>query len=348
MSSKTILVTGGAGYIGSHVCKALKNSGFTPVVYDNLCSGNAEAVKWGPFEKGDVRDLAHLKSVVAAHKPVAIMHFAALIQVGASVKDPASYYENNVLGSFNLLEAARTAGIAHMVFSSTAAVYGTPQTELITESHVKNPINPYGHTKLAMENMIRDYAAAYPLSYAILRYFNAAGADPEGELGTAYKTNTHLVPLLMQVAIGQQDEMKVFGSDYPTADGTAIRDYVHVSDLANAHVLALQHILAGKGSVQLNLGTNKGTSVKETLEAARSQTGQEIPAAMHPRREGDPAILVADATAARTVLGWTPTMSDTDSILATAWDWIQKQNKFGVTGAFANNVGMETVNADQA
>lgn len=337
MATQTVLVTGGAGYIGSHTCKALSQNGFLPVVVDNLSSGNFEAVKWGPFEKGDIRDRVRLDAVMSQYKPAAIMHFAALIQVGESVQNPAAYYDNNVVGSFTLLDTARTHNVQNIVLSSTAAVYGIPQTDLITESHPTNPINPYGNTKLTMENMIRDYAAAYPLQYAILRYFNAAGADPEGELGTAYKTTTHLVPLLMQVAGGELAEMKVFGDDYPTRDGSAIRDFLHISDLAAAHVLALRHIMDGKGSVTLNLGTSKGSTVKEMLDAARLATGKPVPAAIHPRRAGDPPMLVADASAARSVLGWTPHHSDLSTILGTAWAWEQKQNRLGKIGAFASD-----------
>lgn len=345
MSAKTVLVTGGAGFIGSHACKALSQAGFTPVVYDDLSSGNAEAVKFGPLEQGDIRDRARLEAVMTKHKPVAIMHFAALIQVGDSVKNPATYYDNNVLGSYALLEAARAQGIGHMVFSSTAAVYGNPVTELIAETHPKAPINPYGNTKLAMENMIRDYAGAYPMHYAILRYFNAAGADVEGELGPAYKTNSHLITLMMDVATGLSPEMKVFGDDYATPDGTAIRDYIHITDLAEAHVLALQHIMDGRGSVTLNLGTSKGSSVKDVIETARRVTGQAIPAVMNPRRAGDPPLLVAEAALARTTLGWAPQYSSLDTILSTAWSWAQKQKELGKKGAFASSTSVKEAKA---
>lgn len=337
MTNKTVLVTGGAGYIGSHVCKALSEQGFTPIAYDSLCSGNREAVKWGAFEEGDIRDRARLSDVIQRHQPVAIMHFAALIQVGESVADPAKYYDNNVFGSYCLLEEARAHGIGAMVFSSTAAVYGTPQTSPIAEDHPKNPINPYGHTKLAMENMIRDYAAAYPLKFAILRYFNAAGADPTAQSGTAYKADTHIIPLLMQVASDLMPEIKVFGEDYPTSDGSAVRDYIHVTDLAEAHILALRHIMGEGDSLVLNLGTNNGHSVKQTVEVARATTGHKIPAIICARRAGDPAILVADATRARTVLNWSPRYSDLGTIVSTAWQWRSKQNKFGKVEAFLDH-----------
>lgn len=334
MSLPAVLVTGGAGYIGSHVCKALSLQGFAPIAYDNLCSGNAEAVKWGPLEQGDVRNAARLAEVMALHKPVAIMHFAALIKVGESVTNPAEYYDNNVRGSGVLLDAARAAGVQHMVFSSTAAVYGVPQAPLISESHPLSPINPYGNTKLVMENMIRDYAAAYGLHYAIFRYFNAAGADPEGELGSAYPADSHIIPLLTQVAAGMRAEMSIFGNDYDTPDGTALRDYVHVTDLASAHVLALQHLLKGGENLTLNLGTNQGYSVLQALELARKVSRQPIPAVMCARRAGDPAMLVADAAAARRLLGWTPVHSALEDIIATAWSWRQKQQEYGRTGAF--------------
>lgn len=332
--NKNILVTGGAGYIGSHTCQALAAHGFTPIVYDSLMTGNRGAVKWGPFEQGDVRDRARLAQVISMYEPVAIMHFAALIQVGESSAHPAKYYDNNVHGSWCLLEEARRNDIHHLVFSSTAAVYGMPHGHSIAEDHPLVPINPYGRTKLIMENMIRDYAAAYPMSYAILRYFNAAGADPSGELGTAYPVDTHLIPLLMQVAGGIRPEIHVYGTDYPTPDGTAIRDYIHVADLADAHVRALEKLLVGAESLTLNLGTSQGFSVAQVLGEARQVTGHAIPSALHDRRVGDPPILVADADLARDVLSWQPRFSDIETIIATAWAWRQKQNEHGRDGAF--------------
>lgn len=326
MQDNKILVTGGAGYIGSHVCKALKQQGFTPVVYDNLCSGNTSAVKWGPFEEGDIRDRERLSQVISAHHPKAIMHFAALIQVAESVADPSLYYHNNVYGSFCLLEEARKHNIQHMIFSSTAAVYGYAKTSPISEDTKKAPINPYGHTKLMMEQMIQDYSSAYGLHHAILRYFNAAGADPDCEIGTAYKKDTHIIPLLMTVASNLMPCIKLFGTDYDTPDGTAVRDYIHVSDLANVHILALQHILSGKENLTLNIGTNTGLSVKDIIEIARSVTGHPIKAELAARRAGDPATLVADATQAQKILNWKPVHSSPETIVKTAWAWKQKQN----------------------
>lgn len=325
--TKNILVTGGAGYIGSHVCKSLHQHGYTPVVYDNLCSGNQSAVKWGPFVQGDIRDREAFSKVIEGYQPLAIMHFAALIQVGQSVTDPSLYYNNNVYGSFCLLEEARKHNIGHMVFSSTAAVYGLPETSPIFEDTVKKPINPYGQTKLVMEQMIYDYAAAYGLKYGVLRYFNAAGADPDVETGTAYKVDSHIIPLVMRVASNLTDQIKVFGTDYDTPDGTAIRDYIHVTDLAEAHILTLEHILAGNDSLVLNIGTNKGLSVADVIKTARNITGHAIPAELTERRAGDPPILVAESTKAKDILNWVPKYSDIDTIVKTAWAWRQHQNK---------------------
>lgn len=322
---RIVLVTGGAGYIGSHVCKALAQQGYLPVTYDNLCSGNEEAVKWGPFEQGDIRDRKRLSEVIQTYKPASIMHFAALIQVAESVSDPATYYDNNVHGSFCLLEEARKHNIRNMVFSSTAAVYGTPNKELICEDTPLNPINPYGNTKLAMENMIRNYTASYDFNAAILRYFNAAGADPEQELGTAYRKDSHIIPLLMKVASGDMDGFKVFGTDYDTPDGTALRDYIHVTDLADAHIRALRFIMNEDESIKLNIGTTQGQSVRQVLQAARKVTSKPIFSQDCERREGDPAILVANAMKANRVLNWQPQYSDVETIIETAWAWRQKQ-----------------------
>lgn len=326
MTNRVVLVTGGAGYIGSHACKALAKHGYTPVTYDNLCSGNREAVKWGPFEEGDIRDRARLQQVLKKYKPMAVMHFAALIKVGESVSEPSLYYNNNVYGSLCLLEEASAHGIKNMVFSSTAAVYGLPENTLIPENAPLKPINPYGQTKLMMENMIHDFSDAYGLKYAILRYFNAAGADPETETGSAYKTDSHIIPLLMRVASNLMSEIKIFGDDYNTPDGTAVRDYIHVTDLAEAHILALEHIIAGKDSLTLNIGTSAGYSVAEVIETARAVTGQPIAENIAERRAGDPPVLVADSKKAQDILNWKPAYSDLPTIINTAWKWRRAQN----------------------
>ncbi len=323
--SNTVLVTGGAGYIGSHVCKALASKGFNPVSYDNLCSGNKSHVLWGPLEIGDIRDQARLDEVIKLHRPGAIMHFAALIQVGESVRNPLKYYDNNVFGSFCLLNAAREHDIRHLVFSSTAAVYGTPDSGTIAEDHPLRPINPYGHTKLAVENMIRDYAAAYNMNYAILRYFNAAGADISGDIGTAYKVDTHIIPLLMSVASGDIKEIGIFGDNYPSPDGTAVRDYIHVQDLAEAHILALHHIREHNSRLTLNIGTGEGHTVQNVVNMARRVTKHSIPTRSSPRRSGDPHKLVANATQARNLLDWKPLYSDLHTIVSSAWQWQQKK-----------------------
>ena len=321
-----ILVTGGAGYIGAHVAKSLSKNGFVPVTYDNLSSGNKGHVQWGPLEQGDIRDRARLAEVIKKYDIKAIIHLAALIQVGESVTDPAKYYDNNVYGSLCLLEEARSHGIKHIVFSSTAAVYGMPNSSIISEDHPLCPINPYGQSKLAVENMIRDYSSAYGMSHAILRYFNAAGADVDAEIGTAYKVDTHIIPLLMKVASGDMPEIKVFGTDYASTDGTAVRDYIHVQDLAEAHVLALSRIREKNMNLTLNLGTSKGYTVQEVVNKCP------IPSRTGDRRPGDPAVLVANAMRAQNLLNWRPSRSDLNTIISTAWEWRQKQKSL----SFAN------------
>jgi UDP-glucose-4-epimerase GalE len=323
--NNTVLITGGAGYIGSHVCKALAAKGFNPVSYDNLCSGNKSHVLWGPLEIGDIRDQTRLSEVIRLHQPEAIMHFAAHIQVGESVVNPLKYYDNNVFGSFCLLNMARKHDIRQLVFSSTAAVYGLPDSDTISEDHPLRPVNPYGHTKLAMENMIRDCATPYNMNYAILRYFNAAGADIDGEIGSFYKVDTHIIPLLMSIASGNIKEIRIFGGDYPSPDGTAVRDYIHVQDLADAHVLALLHIRENNSRLTLNIGTGEGHTVQDVVNMARRVTKHSIPARSSPRRSGDPYKLVANATQARNLLNWRPLYSDLHTIVSTAWQWQQKK-----------------------
>ena len=316
----TVLVTGGAGYIGSHVCKALARAGAVPVVYDNLSKGHEWAVRWGPLERGDLLDAARLREVFERHRPEAVMHFAAFIEVGESVREPQKYYRNNVVGSLTLLEEMRRAGCGRIVFSSTAAVYGNPVSERITEDHPKDPINPYGRTKRMVERIIEEFRDAYGFEHAFLRYFNAAGADADGELGEAHDPESHLIPIVLEAAAGERDRIGVFGDGYPTRDGTCVRDYVHVEDLAEAHRLALAHLAAGNGSFALNLGTGRGSTVREVIGAARRITGRPIPEEVLPNREGDPPVLVADPTRAGERLGWKASRS-LDDMIASAWAW---------------------------
>ncbi len=321
-----ILVTGGAGYIGSHTCKQLAASGHTPVVYDNLSNGHRDAVRWGPFEAGDVTDGARLREVFRAHKPQAVIHFAGLIEVGISVTDPAAFYHTNVTGSLTLLRAMIDEGIERIVFSSTAAVYGRPATVPIPETAPTVPINPYGETKRAVEAMLGYFAAAYGVRYAALRYFNAAGADPGGDLGERHDPESHLIPLILFAALGQRPHIDIYGTDYPTPDGTAVRDYVHVTDLAQAHVAALDHLAAAPEPLIANLGTGAGYSVRQVVETCRRLTGRDIPARDAPRRAGDPPELVAAVERMRDQLGWRAQMSDLDTIVATAWAWHRAQS----------------------
>jgi len=318
-----ILVTGGAGYIGSHTCKQLAASGHTPIVYDNLSNGYRDAVRWGPFEAGDVTDGARLRAVIRAHKPVSVIHFAGLIEVGISVADPASFYQVNVNGSLTLLRAMVEEGIGSIVFSSTAAVYGQPAAVPIPEDAPTVPINPYGETKRAVEEMLGYFAAAHGLRYAALRYFNAAGADPEGELGERHDPESHLIPLILLTALGRRPQIDIYGTDYPTADGTAVRDYAHVNDLATAHVAALGYLAASPEPLIANLGTGAGYSVRQVIETCRRITGRDIAARDAARRAGDPPELVAAVGRANDRLGWRAQMSDLDTIVATAWAWHQ-------------------------
>ena len=325
MSPDFVLVTGGAGYIGSHACKALARSGYTPVVYDNLAYGHEWAVKWGPFERGDILDGARLAAVIDKYRPVAVMHFAAFAYVGESVTDPAKYYRNNTMGSLALLEAMRAGGVRDIVFSSTCATYGMPPSLPIAETTPQNPINPYGASKLMVERMLADFGPAYGMGFTALRYFNAAGADPDGEIGEDHDPETHLIPLVLDAASGRREDIAVFGTDYDTPDGTCIRDYIHVTDLAQAHVLALKALREGAPSGFYNLGNERGFSVREVIAAAERATGLKAPVRETARRAGDPAALVADATRAREALGWRPQHADLDDMVRTAWAWHQKQ-----------------------
>lgn len=320
----SILVTGGAGYIGSHACKALFQAGYRPVAYDNLVYGHREAVRWGPLEIGDIRDRARLEVVLARHRPSAVMHFAAYAYVGESVQDPGKYYRNNVAGTLTLLEALRDRGIDRFIFSSTCATYGVPEQIPIDETHPQQPINPYGASKLMIERMLRDFEQAHGLRAMALRYFNAAGADPEGETGEAHDPETHLIPLVLEAAAGRRPAIQVFGDDYDTPDGTCLRDYIHVTDLAWAHVLALRALEDGAAGTAYNLGNAQGHSVREIIDQARRITGARIPIEIGPRRAGDPPRLVGDATRIRQDLGWQPRYAAIDTILATAWRWHQR------------------------
>jgi UDP-arabinose 4-epimerase len=328
--NKAILVTGGAGYIGSHACKALAQAGYSPITFDNLVYGHKWAVRWGPLEEGDIADRARLDSVIARFKPAAIMHFAAHAYVGESVQDPGKYYRNNVAGTLVLLEAARDHGIDKLIFSSTCATYGVPKSMPICEDHPQDPINPYGASKLMMERILQDFAQAHRLRSISLRYFNAAGADPDGEIGEAHDPETHLIPLVLDTAAGRRSAIQIFGHDYDTPDGTCVRDYIHVSDLAQAHVLALHALEGGASTTAYNLGNGKGFSVREVIATAERVTGRLVSTEIAPRRPGDPARLVGDATRAKAELSWQPRYGDLEKILETAWCWHQKHNLKGV------------------
>ena len=315
-----ILLTGGAGYVGSHAARLLHQSGYEVWVYDNLSYGHREAVLPGRLIVGDLQDQALLEATLQSRQIDAVMHFAALALVGESVVHPAIYYRNNVIGTLSLLDAMRAAGVNKLVFSSTTATYGAPARSPISEDEPQQPINPYGFTKLCVERALADYSRAYGLGYAALRYFNAAGAAADGSLGEDHTPESHLIPVVLQVALGQRDSVTIFGDDYPTPDGTCVRDYIHVEDLADAHRLALERLEPGRG-LQLNLGTGAGYSVKQVIDVCRRVTGHPIPAPIGPRRPGDPPSLVADARRAQQLLGWIPRHSQLDNIVTTAWRW---------------------------
>jgi UDP-arabinose 4-epimerase len=319
--STAVLVTGGAGYIGSHACKALAQAGYTPVVLDNLSRGHRDAVRWGPLVIGELADRELVTATLRRFDIAAVMHFAALAYVGESMTRPDLYFRNNVVDSLALLEAMREVGLRHFVFSSSCATYGVPESVPIREISAQRPVNPYGESKLMVERLLHWYGAAYGFSYAALRYFNAAGADPEGEIGENHDPETHLVPLVLLAALGRRPQVDIYGTDYPTPDGSAIRDYIHVTDLADAHVRALRHLERGGAGTALNLATGRGYSVREVIAAAERVTGRPVPRHEAPRRPGDPPVLVADATLAREVLDWVPRHSDLDTIIATAWKW---------------------------
>ncbi len=319
---KTVLVTGGAGYIGSHACKALALQGYLPITYDNLIYGHEWAVKWGPFEKGDINDRSRLDEVFNKYKPDAVMHFAAYAYVGESVVHPAKYYRNNVAGSLTLLEAMKDHLVDKFIFSSSCATYGTPIKLPIPEDHEQKPINPYGRTKLTVEQIMADFAQAYGLHHISLRYFNAAGADPDAEIGEDHNPETHLIPLVLKVAAGEMPHIVIYGDDYDTQDGTCIRDFIHVSDLAQAHILALMKLEKGCINTAYNLGNGLGFSVKDVIETARKVTQKEITVKVGMRRPGDPPCLVGAAQKAVAELQWSPRYPSLSSIIETAWKWV--------------------------
>ena len=319
--SEAVLVTGGAGYIGSHACKVLARAGYRPVVFDNFSRGHREAVRWGPLIEGSLAERGKLAAALARHRISVVMHFAAYAYVGESVTDPALYYANNLGGSLSLLEAMREARVDKIVFSSTCATYGTPAQVPIRETLPQLPVNPYGETKLAIERALHWYGEAYGLRWVSLRYFNAAGADPEGEIGERHEPETHLVPLVLAAALAERPQVEIYGTDYPTPDGTAIRDYIHVQDLAEAHLRALEHLGAGGQSAALNLGTGCGHSVREVIRAAEAVSGKSIPCCETARRPGDPPVLVADPGLAAELLGWRARISDLETIVRTALAW---------------------------
>jgi UDP-glucose 4-epimerase len=321
---KTVLVTGGAGYIGSHTVKELRRRGDEVIVFDNLSSGRREFAAGAELAVGDLLDRRAVREVLARRRFDAVLHFASLIQVGESFADPRKYYEHNLTTSLNLLGAMLDAGVGRFIFSSTAAVYGVPETIPISEDHPLRPANPYGQTKAMVESVLRDYDRAHGLRFFSLRYFNASGADPDGGLGECHDPETHLIPNVLRTALGRQAALDVFGTDFPTPDGTAVRDYIHVSDLAAAHVLALDHLISGGSSGAVNLGTNRGYSVREIIDQAEAVTGRRVPVVERPRRKGDVPVLLASSEKAERLLGWSRNFSDIETILATAWAWHKK------------------------
>lgn len=322
----SILIVGGAGYIGSQTAKHVARAGLEPVVFDNLVYGHQWAVKWGPFIGGDLADGARVRRVLEEHQVSAVIHFAAYAYVGESVTNPRKYFNNNLVNTLHLLDAMVDVGVRDIVFSSTCATYGDPVRVPIDEQHPQNPVNPYGESKLGVEKILRWYAGAYGLRFAALRYFNAAGADPEGELGEDHDPETHLIPLAIEAALGGP-ELSIFGTDYATPDGSAVRDYIHVSDLADAHLLALRKLEAGTARLQLNLGTGRGHSVLEVVKSVERVSGRKVPARLVDRRAGDPPALVADARQAAEVLGWKPQYPNLDTIVEHAYRWREGRAK---------------------
>ena len=318
---ETVLVTGGAGYVGSHACKALAAAGYRPVVLDNMIYGHEWAVQWGPLEIGDTADLPFVLNVIEKHQPIAVIHFAAFAYVGESVTDPQKYYRNNLSGTLGLLEAMIKTRVSQLIFSSTCATYGVPAGKTIPEDAPQWPINPYGRSKLMVEQILRDYDHAYGLKSISLRYFNAAGADPDGDIGEDHDPETHLIPLVLDAAIGRRPHITIFGTDYDTPDGTCVRDYIHVTDLADAHVRALRSLAEGAATDAFNLGVGDGYSVRQVIDAARTISGQDIEIVEGNRRPGDPPYLVAEPGRARKTLGWQPALPNLEDIIRTAWSW---------------------------
>ncbi len=321
MAGKTVLVTGGAGYIGSHTCRVLARAGCVPVVFDNLSEGHRWAVRYGPLVEGDLNNTRSIDDALKTYRPEAVIHFAASGYIEESMRDPQKYFRNNVAGTINLLDAMRVAGVMQIVFSSTCAIYGVPQSVPIAEEHPKNPVNAYGESKYFAERMLHWHAYAYGLQYVALRYFNAAGADPDGELGEDHNPETHLIPLTIQAALNSAEKLQVFGTDFESPDRTAIRDYVHVCDLADGHLAALRHLDQGAANEAINLGTGRGVSVREIIGAVERISGRSVAVEERPRRAGDPAVLVADPTKAASLLDWRPQRSDVATIVETAWNW---------------------------
>jgi UDP-glucose-4-epimerase GalE len=344
-----ILVTGGAGYIGAHCCKALSDAGFLPICYDDLSTGHADFVRWGPLVVRDIRDAGSVSQALLEHKVAAVIHLAASSLVGESVAHPEQYYSNNVVGSLGVLRAMREAGCNHIVFSSTGAVYGNAGSGALSERLPCLPVNPYGRSKLIVEQVLSDYRAAYGLTSFALRYFNASGARPDAGIGEQRQHETHLIPRAMSALLGQLSDFEIFGADYDTPDGTAIRDYIHVTDLAAAHVSALQALLTGHDGACCNLGSGQGYSVKQVLDAIGAIAGREVPYTARQRRAGDPPILVADPSAARRIINFRAASSDLDTIISSAWEWhvsrcgqVGRNGKLLVDGTVGANVASAT------
>jgi UDP-glucose 4-epimerase len=324
---RVIVVTGGAGYIGSHVAKELRKSGYQILAYDNLSTGHSWAIRQDELIEGDLKDPQHVQEILHKEKPVAVMHFAASSLVAESVEQPELYFRNNVINSLNLLEAMPACGVKYFIFSSSAAVYGNPQQVPIVEDHPLAPVNPYGEGKVFVERALRWYEEAHGLRYIALRYFNAAGADPEGKLGEDHNPETHLIPRVLDVALGKTPFIEIYGTDYDTPDGTCIRDYIHVTDLAQAHVLALEALLSGAASRVYNLGNQRGFSVREVVGVARTVTNHPIPVQESSRRQGDPPVLVASSEQIKKELGWQPQLDDPKTIVETAWEWMKRRGR---------------------